>query len=409
MLRVERIGKRLVSFTGLQKRALEEFYELGNFIVNSPTEFFSEIGEDLLLAASGIRAGDDGGSYMDVLAVGRQGEAVVVIIAPADEPSPLSRAMHAASRVAAWSPDEFSHRLGPERGRQLRSFLAERWGDLNKRQRVILLSEEFEPALLATSGWLARSYGVDLSCVKVTLAFDPTRGDEYLECAVVSGRPLGGERPEEVEQVVSKPPAPADPLEIWPTQEAPLVDEVSDTSADPHFAEPARTTAASANVSAPVNEPAVEEPAAAAITLDAPAADQPVDESSFLQTEAAPQSELSVDELFEPALAELAGAHKAPNRTDRRRRDRRDRFSSANVEVEYSGRAMAAGVLNYSPNGVGLSLHAPLPVGAAVTVRGVLRWDDSGAELVREGRVTHCKFSDNAFRLGVRFDPPVAG
>ncbi|MDA0206497.1 MAG: hypothetical protein O3A53_10590 [Acidobacteria bacterium] len=48
MLRIERIGKRLVSFASLKTRPLEEFYELSDFIANSPAQFFGEIGESLL-------------------------------------------------------------------------------------------------------------------------------------------------------------------------------------------------------------------------------------------------------------------------------------------------------------------------------------------------------------------------
>ena len=58
MLRVERIGKRLRSFVNLKTRPLEEFYELSDFISNSPAEFFGEIGESLLLVANGLRTAE---------------------------------------------------------------------------------------------------------------------------------------------------------------------------------------------------------------------------------------------------------------------------------------------------------------------------------------------------------------
>lgn len=356
MLRIERIGKRLVSFANLKTRSLEEFYELSDFIANSPAQFFGEIGESLLLAANGLRTADDADSYVDALAVDRNGAAVIVIITPAGASSPLTRAIHSASRIAAWDREEFLRRIGAAKGQEMRAYLAENYRNLNKQQRVILIAESFSQELLGTASWLSGSYGVDIACVEVTLAYDTVSGDEFLNCRLVMGQPGAGQ---------TAAPAAAEPEPAEPQAEEP--------PAEPEI-EP---------------EPLAEETDAA----------EPAD----LFHDLLPGPSEMPNDLF--GEAEDEPAPESAFSPEGRRLERRTEFSSPGMTVQYAGRDMRAGLVDYTQRGVGLTMHSPLPIGMSIVVKGSLAWDDTEVELEKRGRVVHCSFLGQAFRLGVLFTP----
>ncbi len=363
MLRVERVGKRLKSFAGLRPRSLEEFYELGDFIANSPEEFFGELGESVLLVASGAHVGGKPSCYVDALAVDEKGCVLVVLIVPADEARPLERAMTAASQVSAMGADGLSAAVGSSKAREIRAFLGAQRAALNRTQRVLLLSENFDDGLLATAGWLSRGYGVDLSCVRVTLAQDPATGEEFLRC-----EPVAAQAPVPAADIVHARPRPA------PEPAAP--------------------------------QPAPAEPFAQPPSGDALAPDRQSESSFPTSDDAAPVGPLP-DNLFDPAVEELAtavapSAPSAPSE-DKRTAARGAEFADAAVEVQYAGRAMAAGLIDYSGDGIGVTLHSPLPVGAEVRVRGRMRSEGAEVEVSRAGRVVHCSFVDRVFRLGIVF------
>ncbi len=358
MLRVERNGKRLVSFANLKKRPLEEFYELGDFIANSPDEFFGEIDESLLVVANGLRAAEDADSYVDALAVDSDGTAVVVIITAADTKAPLTRAMNSASRVAAWDSDEFLRRIGPAKSQELRVYLAQNYRNLNKFQRVILVAEEFSQDLVGTASWLSGSYGVDLACVEVTLAYDPVSGAEFLNCNLIMARPS-------------------------------IVDEVEDVELEPVLeAEPELETLAAKEEPPADVELAAEEP-----TIEP-------DPNGFGDLVAEPAA--MPDDLFAPAPVEEPTVGYEP---ERRLVARRTKFTSSGMIVQYAGRDMSAGLVDYTEYGVGLTMHSPLPVGMSIVVKGQLAWADTEVEIEKRGRVVHCNFLGQAFRLGILFTP----
>ena len=357
MLRIERIGKRLVSFANLKTRPLEEFYELGDFIANSPDEFFGEIDESLLVVANGLRAAEDADSYVDALAVDSDGTAVVVIITAADTKAPLTRAMNSASRVAAWDSDEFLRRIGPTKSQELRVYLAQNYRNLNKCQRVILVAEEFSQDLVGTASWLSGSYGVDLACVEVTLAYDSVSGGEFLNCNLIMDRPS-------------------------------IVDEVADVELEPvSESDPKLETLAVEE------EPPVEIPAAAEEPTIEP------DPNGFGDLIAEPAA--MPDDLFAPVPAEPTGVLEP----ERRLVARRTEFTSPGIIVQYAGRDMSTGLVDYTKHGVGLTMHSPLPVGMSIVVKGQLAWADTEVEIEKRGRVVHCNFLGQAFRLGILFTP----
>jgi hypothetical protein len=359
MLRIERIGKRLVSFANLKTRSLEEFYELGDFIANSPEQFFGEVGESLLLVANGMRTAEDAESYVDALAVDRNGAAVVVIITLSDSKSPLTRAINSASRVAGWERDELLRRIGPGMSRELRGYLGENFRNLNKQQRVLLIAENFSQELLSTAAWLSGSYGVDIACMEVTLAYDSVSGGEFLNCRLAMGRP-------------SVEPA------AGPSDEEPLKPQATEAT---------------------VPEPLPEAPEPLFEEL-------PVEEPTDLFDQLLPGTGGMPFDLF--GSAENGHEAEPAHSPEMRAVPRRTQFTSPGMAVQYAGRDMSAGLVDYTQQGVGLTMHSPLPVGMSVVVKGSLAWSDTKVELEKRGRVVHCNFLGQAFRLGILFTPVVA-
>lgn len=224
MLKIERVGKRLISFRNLRPRPIADLYELADFIVNSPEEFFGEVGEDLFIIGTQVALSSTG-PIAPVLAVDRLGCAVIASLDPPDEGSPLFHGMAAAGRVALWEPTDFRSRLTPERSQKLTDFLGPHAERLNEKQRIFLIAESFDDAMLTTASWLRDRYGIDAVCVEVALGLEPTSGDEYLSVAdgqrSLPRAPSPHDAPTRVGSEDATPPAPAPRRPAPPSDDAP--------------------------------------------------------------------------------------------------------------------------------------------------------------------------------------------
>ena len=374
MLRVQRVGKRLISFADLKTRPLDEFYQLGDFIANSPDEFFGEIDERLHLLASGVHVG---AVYVDALCLDANGAIVVAVIAQPDGGSPLSQAIEAASRVSGWSEDDLAALIGAAGMRDAREFLGERRQDLNESQRAILVAESFPKEVLGAASWLAGGYGVDVLCVEVTLAYDAVTGDEFLSCRV-AGERASSEIVEKAAPQASDVAEPEGPVAVEP---APTPEEVVFEEAEGEADPEVTPEDGPVNVLEDLPVEPVEMPhdlfdAPAEFSAESPVEDPPVDDEPGAETG-----------------------------SEMREMSRRDEFESEGVTVQYAGRDMSAGLVDYSERGVGLTMHSPLPIGMSIVVKGRLSWRDTDVEFEKRGRVVHCNFLGQAFRLGVLFTP----
>lgn len=302
MLKVERFGKRLVGFAGLQPKPIRNLYDITDFVVNSPAEFFGEIDEDLFVFGAELRSPDAEDDIVDLLAVDADGVVVIVVAAAEADSASLTRALQGAGRVASWRDQEFWDRLTPARAAALRSFLGVNRPDLNQMQRVVLIAEEYPEHLVRTADWLSRSFGIRIRLVEVALAEDPAANQEYLSCKAISDH---GATVVEVEE----PPEPAE----------------------------------------------VEPP---------------------------------------PEQVEDAEGRRFARRVDLR---------AEGLQIEYANRRFPAGLMDYSPGGIGLVLNTPLPLESDIVVHGLLRTGEFKMRLDAAARVKYCKFSQRAFRIGLAF------
>jgi hypothetical protein len=358
MLRIERVGKRLLAFRNLRQRPVAEFYDLTDFIVNSPDEFFGEIGEKIFLIGTHAKLGKAGAAPVDLLGVDETGAGVAAVIEATAEESALSRAITAASRLAAWEPPQFFESLTEQRSRALRSFLGASTSKLNKRQRVFIIGEKADEELMSAAAWL-HDRGVDIVFVEASLGVEPRSGAEYLRChafnpreARAAARKVAAEP--SYESAAPRPPepvpAPPDPMDV-------------DLDLPP-------------------------EPDWSLLEAD--------EETLKAETEAAP----------EPPEEPEAGPAPAPKREapERRSVERESVSADRVVEVEYAGRRLGAHLTDFSEVGVALEMNSPLPIGSSVTVIGQVD-SPSGLKLLkRKGRVRYCRFEEQGFRLGIAFE-----
>ncbi len=338
MLKVERAGKRLAGFGSFRVRPLGELYELADFVLNSPEEFFAEIGEELFVLEAGDRR-----EGADLLAADREGAVAVIVIEPDRAgPAALSRALAAAGRVGALPPDDLWRRLSPRRAAELKRFLTGRAASLNHAQRVFVVSEAAEEALLSTAAWLRSRGGVDVVCVEVRLGADPKTDQEYLFCRRVGGEVVGSEATAPLIAPAEEPTAPEATVPTEPPAEPP----------------------------SPVPPPP-----------SPPAAPQEADAGPH------PSVTVSEDDL-----------------ADRRTFRRRQELSIRGLRVFYGGRELGAQFRDYSRGGVGVEMNTPLPVGSSVRVEAVIGSDGAEEKIAVDGRVRHCKFGASNFELGISFD-----
>ena len=209
MLRIERVGKRLLGFRNFRQKPIAELYDLTDFIVNSPDEFFGEIGEEIFLIGAHERLGKSASAQVDLLGVDASGAGVAAVVdATAEEPA-LSRAITAASRLASWDAHRFFEKLPEPRRRALRSFLGASISNLNQRQRVFIIGEKADGDLMSAAAWLDRR-GVDIVFVEAALGIDSASGDEYLICRAFNAH----------QKLEAREPAPPAPGALDPDETA---------------------------------------------------------------------------------------------------------------------------------------------------------------------------------------------
>jgi len=191
MLKIDRGNKRLeiLKQPTLSEASITERYDLQEFIWNSPTDFFAEVGEKLFLIGKEIEPSETVQDRIDVLGVDQEGNAVIVELKRDKHKLHLLQAVSYAGMISKWTPEEFLANLDDEKVEDLGEFLEVEQDDINRRQRIILIAEAFDYSVLVSAEWLSENYGVDITCCRLTVATDEVTGAEYLSCSNVFPNP----------------------------------------------------------------------------------------------------------------------------------------------------------------------------------------------------------------------------
>lgn len=191
MLRIDRENQRLISLEmpTLADISISERYHLQEFISGSPAAFFKEIGQELYVVGKEIEPSTNVQDRIDLLAVDKEGTGVVIELKRGTHRLHMLQALSYAAMIAQWEPDDFFRLLGDDRREALTDFLEVEKEQINRQQRIILIAEAFDYALLVGAEWLSEQYGVNIMCCRIAVATDPATKVEYLVCSNVYPAP----------------------------------------------------------------------------------------------------------------------------------------------------------------------------------------------------------------------------
>ena len=191
MLKIIREGQSLAALEAptFADCSITERYDLQEFITNSPSIFFGEIGQELFLVGKEIVASANVQDRIDILALDKTGAAVVIELKRGNHKLHMLQAISYAGMIAEWSHLDVIQLLDGPSQERLVDFLEVEIEDVNRRQRIILLAEAFDYALLVSAKWLSERFGVDLICCRLSVARDTATNSEFLVCSSVHPAP----------------------------------------------------------------------------------------------------------------------------------------------------------------------------------------------------------------------------
>ena len=191
MLKIDRDNQSftLLDTPTLADVSITERYDLQEFISHSPNDFFKEIGQELFLVGKEIEPSKNVQDRIDLLAVDKEGSCVVIELKRGTNKLHLLQAISYAAMVSQWEPDDFFQLLDEDRQEALTDFLEVDRDQINRQQRVVLIAEAYDYALLVAAEWLSEQYGVDILCCRIAMAIDSATKTEYLVCSNVYPAP----------------------------------------------------------------------------------------------------------------------------------------------------------------------------------------------------------------------------
>jgi len=191
MLRIDRGGQSLIALESpsLADCSITERYDLQEYITNSPAIFFQEIGQDLFLLGKEVVASTNVQDRIDILALDKSGAVVIVELKRGNHKLHMLQAISYAGMMAEWSPSDLLELLDEAKQEELADFLEVDTDEINRHQKIILLAEAYDFALLVAAKWLSEKFGVELTCCRLAIARDQSTASEYLVCSNVHPPP----------------------------------------------------------------------------------------------------------------------------------------------------------------------------------------------------------------------------
>jgi hypothetical protein len=191
MLRIDRDGKSLspLGTPRLAEVSITERYDLQELIANSPVAFFAEIGRELFVVGKEVLPSTSVQDRIDLLCIDKSGAVVVIELKRGNHKLHLLQAISYAAMISKWTADEITQLLNDEAQERLLEFLNVESHEINHEQKIVLIAEAFDYAVLASAEWLSEVNGIDIACCRISVAKDQVSGSEYLVCANVYPAP----------------------------------------------------------------------------------------------------------------------------------------------------------------------------------------------------------------------------
>lgn len=209
MFRVDIEGKRLQELTPKKfaELGLRERFDIQEWIEKAP----QILGEDLMIIGKEVIL--PSGKRLDLLAIDKAGSVVVIELKRDDSGDAVEwQAIKYASYCANWLPEEIYRQVSvylevsePEARQAIEQFLDTDLEDLNKSQRIILASRQFNSEVASAVFWL-REQGLDIQCTRLA-PFVDQEGNLFLTPDTIIPLPEARdyiERKEKKQQLVAK-------------------------------------------------------------------------------------------------------------------------------------------------------------------------------------------------------------
>ena len=186
MLRIDKSQKKLVP---LAKSALASSAhwerDLQAMICADPDSFCEEIGEALQFIGKEIQPSEAISDRIDILAVDEDGRSVVIELKRGSHKLQLLQAVSYAGMVSRWPAERFIDALAvnySQSADDARAAIEDHVGSdissINHAQRILLIAEDFDPALLIGTEWLHENHDVDIRCYRLQISQEG--GNDYL-------------------------------------------------------------------------------------------------------------------------------------------------------------------------------------------------------------------------------------
>jgi hypothetical protein len=168
--------------------------DLQECIYNSSSDFFAEIGERVFVLGKEVTPSQTVPDRIDLLGIDTEGTTVIVELKRGSNKLQMLQAVSYAGMLSRWGVDDFRELVSDEEWEALTDFLDVDIDEINRTQRLLLVAEGYDYALLTGAEWLSERYGVDIRCSTVALATDSATGAEYLACSSVFPPPALAEQ-----------------------------------------------------------------------------------------------------------------------------------------------------------------------------------------------------------------------
>lgn len=181
MLRLDRTTRTLrpVERRSLAEAGILERRDLQALLRQSAQQAFREIGEDLLIVGEEVSPSDVVADRIDLLGLDGDGQTVIIELKRGRDRLQHLQAMSYAGFIRRWDRDKIISALAASRqidaaeARELiEGHLVDPDAPLNTNQRIILLAEGFDAALLAAVEWLTERHRVKIACCTVGILED---------------------------------------------------------------------------------------------------------------------------------------------------------------------------------------------------------------------------------------------
>jgi len=191
LLRINQDGGELVPVRQVLTEPLGSRYDLRRLALENVNAVFGEIGQRIFMLGRDLQLGrSEEGPRVDILGLDPAGALLLTFIQPRIEPDDLSNAVRAATAAAPWRSEDFLKRLSATRRQQLEDFLDVDLDQINRSQRIVLLSEDYDFDALLGVRMLRERRNMDVLAIHAALAIDYVSGQEYMSCSEMSGAAL---------------------------------------------------------------------------------------------------------------------------------------------------------------------------------------------------------------------------